>query len=261
MVAYSVNFNLVPLGPFTHANKLTAWQGATIDSDADPNGTFFTIVSGGLGGGQCCQMKYGAGLFGEGNQFYSIPLGAPGVPMVTQFDILFVPGFDMSRGSGKIAPLLIWGGRSGANGGTDTMVIWESAVTTNPKRYNPVFQNQQSPSSFPSELIAPVIYTPTNIVPGQWDTWRTETMGGPGGYVKFARNGVNIPVAIASTGNTLAGNSIKLEVGFWAGGGAANAPLVDSYTLQTNIQVFSIAPPPPPVSDFPGAQRRYAGMR
>lgn len=238
------NFNAAPLGPFTNASKLLAWPGAIIDNDADPSGTFFEIVTGGRFGDQCCRMKYPANSVGENSHFYTIPLGAPGVPVVYEMDWLFEPNFDMSHGPGKIAPMLIWGGRSGANGGTDSFVVWESAITTGPKRFNPAVQNQQNPSSFPSNFIAP--YYTKNIVPGVWNHWRVETMGGPSGYGAFELDGVKlatVPVPGAGMGNTLATNSVKLEVGYWAGGGAGSGPQVDSFARHDNLRVYTADQP------------------
>jgi hypothetical protein len=242
------NFNAVSPGPMTKAAKLAVWglPASSIYSnpspaaislyDSDSNGQWFSVVAGGVNGGQCCRMLYPAGVAGEGSRFYQIQCGPLGVPVNVEFDFMFETGFDWSQDVGKIAPQIVWGGRSGANGGVETFATWHQNGTA----FNPIVQNQQSPTSYPSMFISPVFYTAA-IQAGRWYHWRYQFMGGPGGWAKHWLDGQLLSYSLLSPlGNTTPNDPVMYEVGFWSGG--THGPLVDSYARHDNFRIWTDPP-------------------
>lgn len=239
----TADFTAAPIGPMTTAGKQAVWglprSGVISFSDSDPNGNWFSLADDPTTGERYCRMFYPANQPGENSKFYQLKFGSLGVPVNVEHVFMFETGFDWTRNPGKIAPLICWGGRSGSSGGATIFATWGSTVGAQNKPFNPIVQNQQSPSSFPSEFVSPSFNT-ANIQANRRYKWRYQIMGGPNGWAKHWLDDVPLNTTVTTLGNTTPADSVMLEVGFWAGGTIANA--TDSWGRCYSMRVWTETP-------------------
>jgi hypothetical protein len=238
------DFGCVPEGAFPQPNKFKAYPSPAITSlyDADINGDFFKLVSGGgPNGEQCQEHSYGQGSYGMGTQYYQLKLGAccaGGQPINAEWDWKFLPGADiLDDASGKIAPAIQVGKISGADAGT-RMMTWFSAQGSNAKapKFTANMQDQRSGSQW---VPGGQNYSPFNIALDVWYHFRMQWLPGPDGFAKWWLNREPWKEC-GPTPNNLLDDSVMIDVTTFYGGGAANSPKNStSKSRLANLEVYS----------------------
>jgi hypothetical protein len=236
------NFNACPLGPMTTASKHLAWSDPSIASMIDPdNGARFSIVAGGKNGGQCCRTYYPAGQTGEGSEYYRLNFGSIGTIINVEFDWMFETNFDLFEGGGKCCPWIVWGLASGANAGVVQGVWWDSQGSgkTAP-RYEFIMQVQRS-GYLPHELVVRS-YSPNVITPGQWNHFRWQCLGGPGGFANYWMDG---QLLASISGGALSpitnlNDPVSIDFGTFVGGATIDYALkYDCWARHDNVRIWS----------------------
>lgn len=245
---YSVDFDAVPLGPFTTAAKTTAWGGHAPAFDGDPTGSRYSIVNGGKNGGQCCRVEFPAHQNGLVTQEYQMFRDASGVVVNLEFDYMFLPGFDLITDVGKIGPGICWGPRSGAAGGVYIFLIWQRAGLSFKGSFSLTVQNQNGHGIEYNSPPLGVQNFSNGINIGQWYHWKLSMDGSPGGFASAELDG-KLQAKYINDGSwpTHANDTVMFD-SFHHYGGGGPGPTVDCFALQGNIRYYSepVAPPPPP---------------
>jgi hypothetical protein len=226
---FASNFNAVPLGPFTNANKLLAWSQVPVGDlvDFDAAGNFFSIVAD-ADGSRYCRIWYPANQAGMGSKDYHIRLHAPvAYPITVEYDFMLEAGSDISFGPGKIPARVTIGTMDTNPVGVLAMWNWSSRQGTNAKPYGAILQNQPDGA----QLAQPPAYTPTNVTFGNWDHFKM--VFGPG-IASWERNG-QLVHSQTNTGTIKATDPAMVGFGFWNGGGAWVGP--DKWGRIKNIVV------------------------
>lgn len=262
--SFAAKFDAAPLGSFTAANKALVWppdQGFAI-YDPDPGGNYFELVDDARLGGRCCRMRYPAGAWGMGWQFYQLQVKAPGTVANLEFDWLFEDGFDLAppnpekAGGGKIGPCINWGEVGGVTEKRGTRpMIWYNGNGSNYQKpvYSPSCQDQRSGS----QHIQPVVYT-AQIVLEQIYHWKIQIRGGNDGFANFWLGGEKIasvgPKFLQVDAET---DNVIFDFAFFAGGGQNQACRWDSFARHGNVRCWSgesDAPTPPTPEPVPPPQ-------
>ncbi len=236
---YRPRYDLVPLGPLTHANKSILWPKdgngePNIIFDDDPNGNFQSIINDPTKG-KCTQHLYPANTVGGAGHAYQLGLPAPTAAVTLEFDFLVKGGFDMTHGGGKIPPKVFWGLWSGANAGVVTMLWW----STTGGFFDYVLQNQPDGTQY----VQPVVHGPV-FARDHWYHFQMEMLGGPSGYSKWWLDGALALTHTGQVGNTAIGQNAGIDICGFYGGGPGAAPPSDGFVLTANVHVFSGTVPP-----------------
>jgi hypothetical protein len=242
---FTGNFSAAPLGPFTAENKALVWPpGQWSIYDPDPSGKYFELVDDARLGGRCCRMRYPAGAWGMGQQFYQVRIKSPQTVANLEFDFLFEENFDLAPpnaeklGGGKIGPCINWGEVGGVTElrGTRAM-IWYNGNGSNYQntKFSPSCQDQRSGD----QLIQPVKYS-SPIELERIYHWRVQIQGGPNGFAKYWLD--REPLATSIEGQALQvseGDDVLFDFAFFAGGGQVQACRWDSFARHGNIRCWS----------------------
>lgn len=243
-----VDFNAVPLGPFTTAAKTKAW-GLAPAFDGDSLGSMYSIVKGGKNGGQCCQVKFPKGLNGSAIQEYQMFRDASGVVVHLEFDYMFLPGFDLVTDVGKLGPGICWGPRSGVGGGVYVFLIWQRAGASFKGSLSFTVQNQDGHGIEYNSPPLGVQNFSNGLNIGQWYHWKLSLDGRPGGFASAELDG-KLQAKYLNNGSwPIHANDTVMFDSFHHYGGGGPGPLVDSFALQDNISYYS--DPEPPSSALP----------
>jgi len=254
--SFSGDFAAATIGPMTTAVKKQVWPdgGPYTMYDADPNGTFFSIVSDTrFAGGKACRMLYKKGAFGMGQQFYQLRVPSPQTVANLEFDWLFEPNFDLNPpnpqnlGGGKIGPCINWGEVGGVTEKRGTRAMWwYNANGSNNARpvYSPVCQDQRTGNQY----VQPVKYT-APIVLDQMYRFRVRIFGGvsPPARANYWMDGPKVADSIEGQAlQVTAQDDVLFDFAFFAGGGQENAPRWDCYGRHGNIKCWSGSSDTPP---------------
>jgi len=243
----------------TTASKHQVWPESDLYSldDQDPGGAFFAIVSDSrFDGGACCRMRYPAGAFGMGSQFYQLRIKSPRTVANLEFDFLFEPGFDFAPpnaekvGGGKIGPCINWGevGGETAKRGTRVMFWWTGNGSNYQKtRWTPTCQDQRSGNQY----IQPTVYGPL-ITFDQIYHFKIQILGGPQGHASWWLDDVKLADSIAGQAlQVTPEDDVIFDFAFFAGGATpAYAPRWDSYARHGNVRCYSTPSASPSVQRY-----------
>lgn len=243
MITLACNF-ACPLGPFTQANKLTAWgqlpAGMSL-SDGRPDGAYWNIMAGGPDG-NFCRMKYPGGAFGLNDQWYAINLGSVADLVTITYRHRWVSPISMPNGGpGKQCPTIQWGPNQASHPNSiRSRFTWASNFSgSNPtKARNPVIETQAG-----GELVQPP-FTAARIPLDVWEDCSISLKGGPGGSAAWTLGGTNLGTQY-TLGASVLSDSVQAIFEHYSGGGAAvNA--TDMYADISGITVqIGVAPPVP----------------
>jgi hypothetical protein len=257
MISIRSGFAVMPDGPFNY--KPLAFIDDAIrsifdgtdgnDTTRDPDKGFYEIGRG--EGGAWCRMKYPAGCYGMGQQYYQLKLGSleGQYPLCLQWEWMFEEGFDLSpEKAGKCAPAIQIGAiASGEPTSGTRLMIWYSAQGSRAERPTFSFVSQDQRSG--SQWVQPPAYSPEPIACERWYKFRCETWPGAEGYTKYYMD--DAPVAsIGPTPNNAEDSYVLIDFAYFAGGGAAQAPAYDCYARLRNVHIWTGSEDEPPPAGF-----------
>ena len=243
---FAAKFKDAPTGAFTSANKAKVWppdQGFSI-YDPDPDGKYFSLVDDDRLGGRCCRMKYPAGAYGMGSQFYQLRIKNPKTEAILEFDWLAEDGFqfcppnDNKNAGGKLGPCLNSGEVGGASEkrGTRAMMWWNGHGSNYPNaKFSPSCQDQASGN----QLVQPVVYTAT-VETERVYHWKIKIKGGTNGTASYELDGKVIATVGPKNLKATDDDDMLLDFAFFAGGASKDyAPQWDCYARHGNVKWYT----------------------
>ena len=234
---YKADFTKAPPGPLTDDNKRLVWAPAELAWSDDPTGKYHSIVEDPTKG-LCSETFYKAGVAGASGKQYQISLGACSEPVILEYDVMVRKGFDMSKGGGKIGPMLCWGPFAGDKAGVVCMIWWSTPGAQPDQSWQCVLQNQPDGKQYITPTANGLMRGPT-IDRDKWHHWKLEFLGGPNGYATYVLDdgAVNYTVR-GQFGNTALGDNVIVNISGFYGGGEGSAPNSDGYVRVANIRAY-----------------------